>query len=219
MNERYRQLGMVRVRRAGLKAGASSRSPNASRGLEAQFSSMESFRYSAARGHGSFRLARSKPEIFRGKIRGSVMNEGLQQRSGDRQSDVAAAGPADTAALPDFARFGGTFTRRRVSNIRRRAGALRSSQILHYKRGARGARNPNSCALAARNVFRSGVGCRELRKRRNNNRRYSREKTFRESVIGDYRRYARFCSKMRFERLMQGCYTEAMTTAALMKAD
>ncbi len=38
------------------------------------------------------------------------MNEGLQQRSGDRQSDVAAAGPADTAALPDFARFGGAFT-------------------------------------------------------------------------------------------------------------
>src|SRR5581483_3506003 len=71
----------------------------------------------------------------------------------------------------------------------------------------------------ARNAFRSGVGCRELRKRRNNNRRYSREKTFRESVIGDYRRYARFCSKMRFERLMQGCYTEAMTTAELMKAD
>ncbi len=45
--------------------------------------------------------------MLRGKIRGSGMNEGLQQRSGDRQADVAAAGPADTAALPDCARFGG----------------------------------------------------------------------------------------------------------------
>src|SRR5581483_5451138 len=53
---------------------------------------------------------RSEPESFRRRIRGSVMNEGLQQRSGDRQSDVAAAGPADTAALHDFARFGGAFT-------------------------------------------------------------------------------------------------------------
>ncbi len=37
MDERYRLLGTFRVRRTGLKAGASSRSPNASRGLEAAF--------------------------------------------------------------------------------------------------------------------------------------------------------------------------------------
>ncbi len=50
-------------------------------------------------GHARMGERRSKPESFRGEIRGSVMKEGLPQRSGDRRADIAAAGPADTVGL------------------------------------------------------------------------------------------------------------------------
>ncbi len=48
MDERYKQLGTFPVRRSGLKAGASSRSPNASRGLEGHLPLAESFRSKGA---------------------------------------------------------------------------------------------------------------------------------------------------------------------------